>query len=62
MMVAFVTHSMAEAVYLADRVVVMQARPGQVREVVDIDLERPRDETGPGFNVLRQRLLEFLEN
>lgn len=60
--VVFVTHSVAEAVYLADRVVVMKARPGQVREVVDIDLERPRDETGPEFNVLRQRLLKLLEN
>jgi len=34
----------------------------QVREVVDIDLDRPRDETGVEFNALRQRLLKLLEN
>ena len=32
------------------------------REVVDIDLDRPRDETGVEFNALRQRLLKLLEN
>ncbi|MGY9048903.1 hypothetical protein P775_15980 [Puniceibacterium antarcticum] len=41
--VIFVTHDVEEAVVLADRIVVLQPRPGTIREVVEIDLPRPRD-------------------
>jgi NitT/TauT family transport system ATP-binding protein len=40
--VIFITHSMDEAVYLSDRVVVMTPRPGRVSEILDVPLLRPR--------------------
>jgi NitT/TauT family transport system ATP-binding protein len=39
----FITHSMDEAVYLSDRVLLMGTRPGRIQEVIDVDLPRPRD-------------------
>ncbi|MGH8951552.1 MAG: ABC transporter ATP-binding protein, partial [Acidimicrobiia bacterium] len=43
--VIFVTHSMDEAAYLSDRVLVMDTHPGRVREVLDVPIPRPRDES-----------------
>lgn len=56
----FVTHSVDEAVYLADRVVVLSARPGTVKEIFDITLPRPRVRTSPEANVLRDAILKSL--
>jgi NitT/TauT family transport system ATP-binding protein len=41
--IVFVTHSIAESIFLSDRVFVMTSRPGTVAEIIDIDLPRPRD-------------------
>ncbi|WP_326834713.1 ABC transporter ATP-binding protein [Amycolatopsis rhabdoformis] len=63
--VVLVTHDLAEAVALADRVVLMTARPGRIKEIVDIDLPRPR--TGeawaadPQFQRVYQNLWKSLK-
>lgn len=58
--VLFITHSVDEAVYLSQRVVVMKARPGEIKEIVDIDLPFPRDIASPEFNSIRTKLLHML--
>jgi NitT/TauT family transport system ATP-binding protein len=54
--VIFVTHSIEEAIFLADRVVVMSPGPGRIVSDIPIDLARPRDVSSPPFNELRRSL------
>ena len=58
--VLFVTHSVDEAVYLGDRVVVMSARPGKVKEIFEVKLVRPRIRTSPEANIIRDSVLKSL--
>ncbi len=63
--VVFVTHSMDEAVYLADRVVIMSPRPGRIAEIVTVGLGRPRDsETRkmPEFTALVEHVWDRLRD
>ena len=58
--VIYVTHNVAEAVYLADRVVVMTPHPGTVKVEVPIALQRPRDPLSVEFLDYQKQLLRHL--
>jgi NitT/TauT family transport system ATP-binding protein len=58
----FVTHNIEEAILLGDRVVVMTARPGRIKDIVAVNLRRPRDVTSAEFNEIRRRVALLLEH
>ena len=58
--VVLVTHDVEEAVYLADRVVVLGGQPGTVESVVDVDIDRPRDRADADLVALRREVTEAL--
>jgi NitT/TauT family transport system ATP-binding protein len=58
--VLFVTHSVDEAVFLADRIVVLSARPGTVREVIEVCDPRPRDRTCEACATIRRHVLGLI--
>jgi NitT/TauT family transport system ATP-binding protein len=63
MTVLFITHSVAEAVFLSDRVIVMTPRPGRIDQVIDIDLPRPRTlamRESSEFNRYNRQILDLL--
>lgn len=60
--IVFVTHDIEEAAYLANRVVVFTQRPGQIKEVVKIDLPHPRKRTNPEFIEYRNYLADLIKH
>lgn len=54
--ILFVTHDIEESVQLADRVVVLSARPGRVQRIVDVNIPHPRDLSDPRYIALRDQI------
>jgi len=58
--IIFITHSVDEAVFLSDRIVVLTPRPGRICQIVTIDLPRPRDRTSMEFAQVRRHVLDLI--
>ncbi len=59
--ILYVTHSVEEAVYFADRIVVMAENPGRIREIVPIPFDRPRNIEKPAFVAMRKQILSGVQ-
>lgn len=60
--IVFVTHDVGEAVALSDRIVVMDKNPGRIREVIDVNLQRPRRREDADFIRFHRRLYKILQD
>ena len=54
--IVFVTHGIDESIYLADRVVIMTYRPGTIKQIIPVKLDRPRDAASPWFIELQREI------
>jgi NitT/TauT family transport system ATP-binding protein/sulfonate transport system ATP-binding protein len=57
-----VTHDVEEAVYLGDRVVVMQPRPGRIKRIVNVPLPRERNRASAAFTAIKEEVLNEFSN
>jgi len=60
--VLFVTHSVDEAIFLADKILVMSKRPGGIKTLLEVELPRPRDRALPRYGQLYANILDMLDN
>lgn len=58
--IIMVTHSVDEAIFMADRVVVLTARPAKIAGIIKVDMKRPRDRRSPEFQALEDKVYELL--
>lgn len=54
--IVFVTHDIDEAIFLADRIVIMSPHPGRIESVLPVDMRRPRDHTSYDFGQIREKV------
>lgn len=59
--ILFVTHSVDEAVFLSDRIVILSPRPGKIHQIYNVDIPRPRDRTTVEFAQIRKAVLAEIE-
>ena len=59
--VVFITHNIEEAVYLAERILILTNKPARIREEVTVDLPRPRDVSDPEFIKIRNHVTEQIK-
>lgn len=59
--IVFITHSVPEAIFLADRIIVMTARPGSVKSIINVDLPHPRDITSDAFRDVERLIYADLD-
>ena len=59
--IVFVTHDVDEAVYLADKIVIMGKNPGRIDNVIEVDIERPRKRDSKEFIALQESIVEKLD-
>ncbi len=59
--IVFVTHDVDEAVYLADKIVIMDKNPGKIAKIVEVDIERPRKRESAEFIDLQESIVENLD-
>ncbi|WII72290.1 ABC transporter ATP-binding protein [Bdellovibrio sp. 22V] len=58
--IVFVTHSIEESIYLADRIIVMSYRPGTVKKDITVNIPRPRNPASPEFNDLKREISQLV--
>ena len=59
--IVFVTHDVDEAVFLADKIVIMDRNPGRIAEIIEVDIERIRKRDSPEFIALQESIVEKLD-
>lgn len=59
--IIFVTHSVDEAIYLADHIVVMSSHPGSIKKIIKVDIPRPRDRAHANYGKMASEILNMLE-
>ncbi|MEG0671401.1 ABC transporter ATP-binding protein [Clostridium sp.] len=60
--ILFVTHSVDEAIYLSDKIIVMGRNPGTIKEIINVDMIRPRVRSNPEYGKLTDKILNMLEH